>query len=192
MEVNPERGRLLKRLRDRGLWLNVAAAGNLLLLSLAVAMLYATQPQSPADFADRLTVLAGGDAFSPSMRSGERLLVRASRAEAVGADSLGEEFGWRAARAFARASAAAPGPRQEMEANDRLAGVYLRLGWRYLDRGRGGVFGVGGDTDALASAEGLAACVVGVAPTRRRAEVNTFVADLEEVLDRPLAGECPP
>jgi hypothetical protein len=78
-----------------------------------------------------------------------------------------------------------------MLANDRAADVYLQLGWKYLEQGRGGAFGFGRRPATLAAAEWAASCVVGIAPTRRRAEINAFIAELEDILDRPPAGVCP-
>jgi hypothetical protein len=78
-----------------------------------------------------------------------------------------------------------------MAANDGLADTYLELGWRYLARGRGGRFGLGRHPETLEMAERVAACVVGIAPTRRRVQIDAFVQELEGVLDRPFAGRCP-
>jgi len=106
-------------------------------------------------------------------------------------DSIAESLLWGAAGAFERAAASAAGPREELEANDRLADAYLGLAVRHLARGRGGRFGVGRETEELRAAEDIAACVVGVAPTQRRAAVNAFIVELEEELERTAEGKCP-
>ncbi len=183
--------RVLARLREPGTWRSLVAVAVLVVLTVSVAVIYAVQPQSPSDLFDRITLLADREAFGPLLRHGERTRLRAERAEAAGEDSLAVALRWEAARTFERAGVFAPGPREEMAANDDLADTYLALGWRYLERGRGGRFGIGRRRDALEAAEHVAACVVGVAPTRRRSEINAFVQALEDVLDRPPAGRCP-
>lgn len=190
-EKQPRTGRALTRLREGDVWRNVAAATGLLILSLVVAAAYVTEPQSPSDFADRLVVAVDGEAFWPNLRSGDRLHRRAARAREIGADSLAGYYQWRSVGAYGRASAGAPGPRETMAANDGLADAYLDLGWEHLARGRGGRFGLGRRSEELEAAERVALCVVGVAPTRRRAEIDAFVEELEGVLDRPIAGRCP-
>jgi hypothetical protein len=165
--------------------------GTLLALTLVVATAYGIKPQSPRDFLDQLQLAFGSDDFGPNLRVGERWLARALRADAADADSLAAEFRWRATRPLSRAAEVAPGPREEIAANDRLAEVYLDLGWRHLERGRGRMFGWGRRWDALAAAEQLAACVVKLAPTQRRSEINAFIEELEKALDRPAAGRCP-
>jgi hypothetical protein len=181
----------VRRLRDGRLWWNVGAVGGLVLLSLAVAAAYVVEPQSPKDFADHLTLAVDGGAFGPNLREGERLYARAGRALEAGADSVAEHLLRRSLRAYGRASAGAPGPREELAANDGLADTYLELGWRQLARGRGGRFGLGRRPESLESAERGAMCVVGIAPTRRRAQINEYVEELEAVLERPIAGRCP-
>ncbi len=180
-----------RRLRDGQVWRNVAAVGGLLVLSLAVAAAYVVEPQSPRDFGDRLVLAVDGEAFGPNLRDAERLYGRAGRALEIGADSLADYLLRRSQRAYARASAGAPGPREEMAANDGVSDTYLELGWRHLARGRGGRFGFGRSLEALNSAERVGACVVGIAPTRRRAQINEYVEELEAVLERPIAGRCP-
>ena len=172
-------------------WSSVAAVAGLLALSLAVAAAYVLEPQSPSDFGDRLALAVDREAHGPNLRDGERLYARAGRALEIGADSLAEQLLRRSVRAYARASAGAPGPREEMAANDGLADTYLELGWRQLARGRGGRFGLGRRPEALEAAERVGACVVGIAPTRRRTRINEYVEELEAVLERPLAGGCP-
>jgi hypothetical protein len=130
-------------------------------------------------------------AYGPNLRCGERLFGRAARAEAVGLDSIAEGLVWEAARAFEKAAASAAGPREELAANDRLADALLDLGVRHLARGQGGRFGIGRETEELEAAEDIAACVVSVAPTQRRAAVNAFLVELEEELERPAKGRCP-
>lgn len=181
----------LARFRDPGLWRGLGAGVGLALFTVLVAAAYVMEPQSPRDFADRLTLAVGGDAYGPNLRSGSRLYARAVRARAAGADSLADAYLWRAAAVYTRASEAAPGPRETMVANDGLSAAYLDLGWRYLERGRGGVFGLGRQPEALAAAERVASCLAGVAPTRRRAQINTFLVELEETLERPVSGRCP-
>lgn len=178
-------------LRRRDLWLNVAAIIGLVLATAVVVVAYAVGPQSPADFGDRLRLLVVERQYGPSFRVGDRLQVRAARARLVGRDSLADALEWGAARAFSRAAEAGPEPREEMSANDRMADSYLQLGWSYLAEGRGRRFGLGRRTDALRAAEDIGACLVGVAPTRRRVEINTFVEELEKALGRPMAGRCP-
>ncbi len=185
-----------RRFAMRHLWSgktarNGVAVLGLLIATAAMVLAYATGAQSPGDFLDRLRLLAGAEAYRPNLRVGERLQARASRARATGRDSQAEVLEWEAAKAFIRAAAAAPGPREEMIANDGAVARYLELGWGYLARGRGRRFGLGRSADALRAAENVAACVVGVAPTRRRAEINAFIEELEEVLERALAGRCP-
>ena len=172
-------------------WGEVLAALALWVLTLTVGLAYALEPQSPADFFDRLTLAIDKAAYGPNLRSGERLFGRAARAEAVGLDSIAERLLWGAAGAFERAAASATGPREELAANDRLTDTYLDLGVRYLARGRGGRFGIGRETEELRAAEDIAACVVGVAPTQRRAAVNAFLVELEEELERTAEGRCP-
>lgn len=160
-------------------------------LTVGVSVVFVTQPQSARDLLDRAMLgLLPEEGYGASMRTGERLLQRALRLEAAGADSLAEALEWEAATAFRGASEVARGPRAEMAANDRLAETYLGLGWRYLERGRGRVFGLGRREAELRAAERVAACVVGIAPTRKRAEINAFVGELEEVLDRSIEGGC--
>ncbi len=156
-----------------------------------MALAYTTGPQGLADFSDRVRLIVAEGSYGPNLRVGNRLRARATRARLAGRDSLADALEWSAARFFARAAEGASGPREEMAANDRLADSYLQLGWSNLTEGRGWRFGFGRRSDALAAAEGIAACVIGVAPTRRRAEINTFVEDLERALGRPLAGRCP-
>ena len=172
-------------------WGEVLAALALLVLTLTVGLTYAFEPQSAADFFDRITLAIDPGAYGPSLRSGERLVGRAARAEAAGLDSIAESLVWRAAGAFERAAASAAGPREELAGNDRLVDAYLDLGVRHLARGRGGRFGIGRETEELRAAEDIAACVVGVAPTQRRAAVNAFLVELEEELQRPAEGRCP-
>lgn len=179
------------RLRDGRTWRQVAAVVGLVVLSLAVAAAYVVEPQSARDFGDRLVLAVDAQAFGPNLRHGERLYARAGRALEIGADSLAEELLRRSLRAYARAGAGAPGPRQEMAANDGLADTYLELGWRHLARGRGGRFGLGRRPESLESAERVGTCVVGIAPTRRRAQINEYIEELEAVLERPIAGRCP-
>ena len=172
------------------MWRHVAAAAGLILMSLAVAAAYVAEPQTPQDFLDRLVLLVDGNAYEPHLRIGERNLRRAIRAEGIGADSLAVAFRWAAARAYARAGEAAPGPREALAANDRLSDAYLELGGYYMERGRGAAFGLGRDEESLEAAERVAACVVGLAPTRRRVAINAFLEELEEELERPPAGRC--
>lgn len=160
-------------------------------MTLAVVLVYVTQPQSPRDLADRLHLMLDSEAYGANLRRGESLHLSAVRARAAGADSVAGALEWAAAGAFATAAAAAAGPREELAANDGLADVLLVLGHDYLARGRGGPFGWGQDRDALAMAENIAACAVALSPTRRRKELDVFVQQLEEELERPVAGRCP-
>ncbi len=188
----PKLGFSLRRLLGGEGWQNGLAAAGLLVATALVVLAYGTAPQSLGDLSDRIQLAVGEGGYGPNLRVGDRLRARASRARLAGRDSLADALEWRAARVFSEAAAAVSGPREELEANDRLADSYLQLGWSYLAAGRGGRFGFGRQSDALRSAEEIAACVVGVAPTRRRAEINTFVEDLERALGRPIAGRCPP
>jgi hypothetical protein len=172
-------------------WRQVLAVVGLSLVTLIVCWAYAFEPQSPADALDRVTLSMDEGAYGPNLRVGERYFARAARAESVGADSIAESLIWKAAEAFERAAASAAGPRAELAANNRLADVYLDLGVRHLARGRGGRFGIGRETEELRAAENIAACVVGVAPTQRRAAVNAFLVELEEELERAAEGRCP-
>ncbi|UCC82461.1 MAG: hypothetical protein JSW46_15995 [Gemmatimonadota bacterium] len=190
-EKQPWRVGALRRLGDGELWRRVAAVVGLVVLSLAVATAYVVEPQSPRDFVDRLVLVVEAQAFGPNLRHGERLYARAGRALEIGADSLADDLLRRSQRAYGRASASAPGPREELAANDGLADTYLELGWRYLARGRGGRFGLGRRPESLDSAERVGTCVVGIAPTRRRAQINEYIEELEAVLERPIAGRCP-
>jgi hypothetical protein len=169
-------------------WLSVAG---LALLTLSVAVVYAVEPQGPRDALDRAALALDENAYGPNLRAGERLMARALEAEAAAADTLADGLELRAARAFGRASAAAPGPREEMLANDRAADAYLAMGRRHLERGRGSGYGIGRHAGELGAAERAALCLVGLSPTRRRSQINAFVEELEAVLDRPLAGSCP-
>jgi hypothetical protein len=168
-----------------------AAVAGLCLSTVAVLLVYGTQPQSPRDFLDRLTLLVDSEAYGANLRSGESLHLRAARARAARADSTAEALEWEAARAYARAAASASGPAEELSANDGLAGALLVLGHDYLARARGGLFGLGRDRDELSVAEDIAACFVALSPTRRRNELNAFLQQLEEELERPVAGRCP-
>ncbi|MGD8699876.1 MAG: hypothetical protein PVJ43_11330 [Gemmatimonadales bacterium] len=168
----------------------VALAG-LCFLTLLVLFAYATQPQSPRDFLDRLTLLVNREAYGASLRTGESLHRQATRARAARADSLAEVLEWEAARAYARAAASAGESSRELAANDGLADALLILGDDYLARGQGRLFGLGRDRDDLRVAEDIGACFVGLAPTRRRKELDAFLERLEEELERPLAGRCP-
>ncbi len=181
----------LRRLAERDVWGVVAGAGGLVLLSLVVAAAYVTEPQSPRDFVDGLRLAVDDGAYGPNRRVGERLYGRAGRAREVGADSLADHLLRRSVRAYARASQAAPDPQAALAANDGLAEAYLERGWREVRRGRGGRFGLGRDAEALAVAERIAICVAGIAPTRRRSQINAYIVELEDVLDRPIAGRCP-
>lgn len=165
-------------------------AGGLALLTLSVAAIYVIQPQTPRELYDRAVLAVAPDSYGPNLRAGERLLERAGRARTAGADSVAESLEWRAIKALERAAERASEPRAAMAANDRLADTYLAIGERYLRRGRGRAFGLGRRPEALAVAERVAGCVVGIAPTRRRAEIDAFVKQLEEALDRPPAAEC--
>jgi hypothetical protein len=165
--------------------------GALLAATLVAVTAYGIKPQSPQDFLDRVQLAVGIAGYRPNLRIGERWQARSLRADAAGADSLAEAFRWRATRSLARAAVAAPGAKEELTANDRLAAVYLDLGWRYLERGRGRRFGLGRRRDALEAAERVAGCVAGLAPTQLRSEINAFIVQLEKALDRPAAGRCP-
>ncbi|UCF19575.1 MAG: hypothetical protein JSU87_16920 [Gemmatimonadota bacterium] len=179
------------RLGDPAVWKNAGAAVSLATLTLVVAAAYVSQPQDPQDFVDRLVLMGNDVAYGANLRVGRRWLDRAARADLIGADSLAEVYGWRSARNLSRASGAAAGPEASLTANDLLADAYLRLGWRYLERGRGRVFGLGRSAETLEAAERVGACVAGIAPTRRRAAINAFVSELEGVLDRAPAVRCP-
>jgi hypothetical protein len=168
-----------------------AALSGLCFLTVMVLLVYATQPQSPRDFLDRLTLLVDSEAYGPNVRSGESLHSRAVRARAVRADSMAEALEWEAVRAYGRAAASAPGPAEELAANDGLADALLILGREYLVRGRGGPFGLGRDRAELRVAEDIATCFVALSPTRRRKELDAFVQQLEEELERTVAGRCP-
>jgi hypothetical protein len=172
-------------------WRDVLAVAGLVLLTLAVAVTFALEPQGAGDFRDRLILLVDGDAYGANLRRGGLLQSQARRARTVEADSLAEALEWSAVRAFRRAAGAAAGPRQELAANDAVAEVYLVLGWRYLASGRGGRFGIGRDVEKLEAAADIAACVAGLNPTRRRGELNAFLEEVEEVLERPVSGRCP-
>lgn len=187
MEPDAERrsGRGRWRLRD---WLALLLLAG---LTAGVFVVFVTQPQSAQELLDRaLLGLLPEQGYSASMRTGERLLERALRLEGAGVDSVAEALEWEASDAFRRASMVARGPRAQMAANDRLAETYLGLGWRYLERGRGRAFGLGRREEDLSAAERVAACVVGIAPTRKRGEINAFIEELEEVLDRSMEREC--
>jgi hypothetical protein len=190
-EKQPRKVAALRRLGDGQVWRSVGAVVGLVVLSLAVAAAYVVEPQSPRDFGDRVALAVDGQAFGPNLRQGERLYARAGRALEIGADSLADDLLRRSRRAYGRASAGAPGPREEMTANDGLADTYLELGWRHLARGRGGRFGLGRRDESLESAERVGACVAGIAPTRRRVQINEYIEELEAVLERPMAGRCP-
>ena len=168
------------------------AVTGLSFLTLLVVFIYVTRPQRPRELIDQVLLTLNDDAYGPSLRLGEGLVRRASRADAAGADSMADALLWRAGRSFARAAnGARDDPRRRMRANDRAADVYLQLGWKYLEEGRGGAFGFGRRPATLAAAERAASCVVGLAPTRRRAQINALIAELEDILDRPTAGVCP-
>lgn len=172
-------------------WRAVAAVLALLALTLAVSLIYTMKPQSPVDFTDRLVLQFNIDAYGPNLRAGQRLQRRADRAASMGADSLAESLEWRAAHAFARSGAGAPGPNEARIANDRAADVYLTLGREYLSQGRGVVLGYGRRVDRLLIAERAAVCAAALNPTERRGEINAFVAEVEDALERPPAGRCP-
>ena len=186
-----ERRHTLASLRNGRAWEGAAAIAGVASLSLLVVLAYVLRPQGPREFIDQIVLAVDRDAYGPGLRNGERLLQRAKRAEAASMDSVAESLAWSAADAFRRAATAAVGPREELAANDRLADTYLSLGLGYLQRGRGGRFGIGRRSELVQAAENVAACVVGVAPTQRRAEVNAFIEELERALERPAAGRCP-
>jgi hypothetical protein len=169
---------------------NGLSVAGLACLTLLVGLVYAVEPRSPRDLADRIALWLDANAHRPNLRAGERFMAAALRAETAGADSLADRLELSAAGAFRRASASAPGPREEMLANDRVADAYLALGRRHLERGRGNRFGLGRHAGELGMAEGAAACLVALAPTRRRGQINAFVEELEAVLERPLARGC--
>jgi len=172
-------------------WAGVVSMAGLMILTLAVALVYALRPQRPADLAYRVVLALDADAYGPNLRLGEGYLERAQKVGLAGADSLAESLTWRAARVFQRAAAGASTPRLRLAANDRAADAYLSLGRGYLERGRGRAFGLGRRPAALMAAEQVAACAAGIAPTRRRSQINAFVEELEAVLERPIAGRCP-
>jgi len=186
-----ERRHSLASLGDGRTWQGVAAVVAVAFLSLVVVLAYVFHPQGPREFLDQFALAVNKDAYGPGLRNGERFLVRAKRAEAASMDSVAESLAWKAAKAFRRAAEVAAGPREELAANDRLADTYLGMGRGYLERGRGGRFGIGRRSEEVQRAEDVAACVVGIAPTQRRAEVNAFIEELERVLERPAAGRCP-
>ncbi len=169
----------------------VAALAGLCLSTLAVLLVYSTQPQSPIDLMDRLTLLVDAEAYGANLRSGESLHSQAARARAVRADSTAEALEWESARAYARAAASASSPAEELAANDGLADALLVLGHEHLQRGRGGPFGLGRDRAELRMAEDIAACFVALSPTRRRKELNAFLEQMEEELERTVQGRCP-
>lgn len=179
------------RLRPGSRLRGQAAVAGVIVGTVVVGLIYAVEPQSPRNFLDRLILLVDADAYGANRRGGELLRLHAERARSAGADSLALAIEWAAARAYARAAASAADPRQELSANDGLADVYLHLGHVYLARGRGGPLGLGRDAGELSVAENIAACVVSLAPTRRRGELNAYLEQLEEVLKRPAAGRCP-
>lgn len=187
----PDMSELPTRSTGRARWVNAAAVTGLLFLTLLVGLVYVTRPQTPRELLDHVILALDDDAYGPSLRLAEGMLRRASRAEAARADSLADALLWRAGRSFAHAGHGAKDPRRRMLANDRAADVYLQLGWKYLEQGQGGAFGFGRQPTTLAAAERAASCVVGIAPTRRRAQINAFISQLEDVLDRPIAGVCP-
>jgi len=168
-----------------------AALAGLCLSTLAVLLVYATQPQSPRDVLDRLTLLVDAEAYGANLRIGESLHSQAARARAARTDGRAEALEWEAARAYARAAASASGPAEELAGNDGLADALLVLGHEYLQRGRGGPFGLGRDRAELRVAEDIAACFVALSPTRRRKELNAFVEQMEEELERTVQGRCP-
>ena len=170
----------------------LAGFGVVLLATLVVGLAYRTQPQSPADLADRVFLIAFPDAYGPNFRLADRQLRQADRLAALERLQQAESLRWQAARRFARAGDSGLGAEAAMEANDRAANAFLALGWAYLRAGRGGALGIGGDRAQLANAEKSAACVVGLAPTRARADINAFVEELEKVLERAPSGICLP
>lgn len=172
-------------------WSSFLAAAGLGGLTLITILIYSLDPQGPRDLVDRVSLAVHPDAYGPNVRLAESRLGRADRARLAGADSLAEALAWKAAEAFRRAAAGAETPRRRLAANDRAADTYLELGRAYLERGRGGVFGLGRRPVALARAERVAACVVGMAPTQRRVQIDAFVQEIETVLERPIAGRCP-
>ncbi len=184
--------KLGQKLRTPETWSALAGVGVVLLATLVVGLAFRTQPQSPADLADRVVLIAFPDAHGPNYRIAERQLRQADRLAALERLQQAESLRWQAARRFARAGDSGLGAEAAMEANDRAANAFLALGWAYLRAGRGGALGIGGDRAQLANAEKSAACVVGLAPTRARADINAFVEELEKVLERAPSGICLP
>ncbi len=180
-----------RRLLDPRTWRDVPAVAGLIGLTAAVAVVYAVEPLGPRDMLDRVALMLDEAAYGPNLRVGERRLKAALRAEDAGQEVRADSLQVAAAQAFVRAAEAAPDPRQEMLANDRAADAYLLLGRRHLARGRGNRFGLGVHAGALGVAERAAACMVGLAPTRRRGQINAFLVELEAALERPLEASCP-
>ena len=190
VEPDNERRSTDRRARAASVRTGAAVAG-LCLSTLAVLLVYATQPQSPREFLDRLTLLVDAEAYGANLRIGESLHSQAARARAARTDGWAEALEWEAARAYARAAASASSPGEELAANDGLADALLVLGHEYLQRGRGGLFGLGRDRAELRVAEDVAACIVALSPTRRRKELNAFLEQMEEELGRAVQGRCP-
>lgn len=180
------------QLRKPATWSALASVGVVLLATLWVALAYRTQPQSPADLVDRAVLIAFPAAYGANYRLAARQLRQADRMAGLEMRQQAESLRWQAARRFARAGDSAPGAEAAIQANDRAASVFLALGWAYLRAGRGGALGIGGDRAQLAKAEESAACVVGLAPTRARPDINVFVEELEKALERPPVGSCLP
>jgi hypothetical protein len=167
------------------------AGATLFVATSIVALAYVHQAQSARDLIDQTLLVVAPRNYGANVRMAERYLARAEVEERTGVDEDAERLFWAAAHGFARAAGEAPGPRQAVAANDRAARLYLALGRDHLARGRGRVFGLGRRPEALALAERAAACVVGLAPTGLRREIDAFVSEVEEVLDRRVAASCP-
>ena len=172
-------------------WRAAGALAILLAATLSVALTYVLQPQSPRDFIDRIALSVRPQAYGPNLRVAERQLRRAVTAEGEGKVEIAESLRWEAAHGFAGAGESTPDGRDALAANNRAARIYLALGWTYLERGRGGILGIGRSDPNLEGAEVAAACVAGLAPTQARAAINRFLVELEEELERPPAGSCP-
>ncbi len=180
----------MTELRRPARWRSVLLVSVLALETGLALVIYAVEPPSVGALVDAAVRTLDRDAYGPTVREAERRLRSADRAASSGLEERADALRWEAARLFALAGEGATDPSRTLDANDRAVATYLELGREALARGRGRFLGLGGDSDALGRAERAGACAAPIAPTRLRPQVNAYLEDLEDVLDRAPSGRC--
>ena len=163
----------------------------LAVLTLMVIVAYAARVQGPIDALDRLVLAVRPSAYAPRVRAAQRDLRLGRRASLMGEAARADSLLWAAASEFARAGEEAADPERAETANDRAAGLYLELGRRALEEGRGRWLGIGRRSEALGASERAAVCAAALAPTHLRSAINAFLEDVEATLGRAPGGGCP-